>query len=409
MSREEYRGIKGRGASNNPKNRFERIEVEPDPEEFDPDAPKLETVYLKDHARSIVTTNDSPDIGFDAGISPYRGCSHGCAYCLAGDTPILMGDGTTRPLEDLRTGDEIYGTIRRGAYRRYAKTRVLDHWRVRKPAYQVILEDGTRLVCGGDHRFLTERGWKFVTGTMQGDGQRPYLTRNNKLMGVGGFSRTPEKNGDYKRGYLCGMIRGDGHLGSYLYRREGGTQGRAYRFRLALTDRDALRRAEEYLLNFEIATRDFVFQEATAGGMAMHAIRTSSRGHFELIQEIITWPSVPSTSWRRGFMAGIFDAEGSYRDNTLRIHNTDLEIVDRVVHYLKRFGFTFKIETAGENQARPVKVVRVCGGLREHIRFFHLTDPAISRKRDIEGIAIKSDADLTVKEIQPLGTKISSI
>lgn len=125
-----------------------------------------------------------------------------------------MGDGTTRPIEGLRVGDKIYGTIRRGYYRRYTKTRVLDHWRVRKPAYLVILKDGTRLVCGEDYRFLTERGWKFVTGTMQGDGQRPYLTTNNKLMGVGGFAQPPEKDDDYRRGYLCGIIRGDGHLGS---------------------------------------------------------------------------------------------------------------------------------------------------------------------------------------------------
>ncbi len=403
MSREEFRGIRGRGASGNPKNRFERIEVVPDPDEREPENP--ETVYLKDHARSIVTTNDSPDIGFEAGISPYRGCSHGCSYCLDGDTPILMGDGTVRALENLQVDDEIYGTVRRGNYRRYTKTRVLDHWRVRKPAYRVVLADGSCLICGGDHRFLTERGWKFVTGTMYGDGQRPYLTTNNKLMGVGEFADPPEKDEDYRKGYLCGIVRGDGHLGSYVYNRKGDKSWRVYRFRLALTDKDALQRAGEYLLGFEIATREFVFQEALSGRTAMHAIRTSSRGHFELLQEIVAWPSSPSVSWRKGFMAGIFDAEGSYRDNVLRIHNTDVEIIGCVVSCLESFGFDFGIEIAGKNRARPVKVVRVRGGLKEHLRFFHTFDPAISRKRDIEGTAIKSAVDLAIKEIQPLGAR----
>ena len=50
------------------------------------------------------------------------------------------------------------------AYRRYVKTRVLAHWSVIKPAYRITLEDGTTLVAGPDHRFLTDRGWKFVTG-----------------------------------------------------------------------------------------------------------------------------------------------------------------------------------------------------------------------------------------------------
>ncbi len=403
MSREEFRGVRGRGASGNPKNRFETLEVEPEPGELGPGKP--ETVYLKDHARSIVTTNDSPDIGFEAGVSPYRGCSHGCAYCLAGDTPILMGDGATRLLKDVLAGDEIYGSVRRGNYRHYTKTRVLDHWRVRKPAYRVILAGGTRLVCGGGHRFLTECGWKFVTGTMQGDERRPCLTTNDKLMGIGRFADPPEKDGDYRRGYLCGIIRGDGHLGSYTCRRKGGRFGSVCRSRLALTDRDALQRTEEYLLGFEVSTRNFVFQEAVDGGKTMRAIHTSSRAHFELVQEVVAWPSSPSASWCKGFTAGVFDAEGGYRDNILRIYNADVEVIDRIVYFLDRFGFAFEIETTGENQVRPLKVVRVSGGLKEHLRFFHTFDPAISRKRDIEGTAIKSAAALTVKEIQPLGTK----
>ena len=91
MSEKEFRGIRGRGAAGNPNNRFEKIEieVEPDPGELDPEKP--ETVYLRDHARSIVTTNDSPDIGFDAGISPYRGCSHGCVYCFSRPNHEYLG------------------------------------------------------------------------------------------------------------------------------------------------------------------------------------------------------------------------------------------------------------------------------------------------------------------------------
>ncbi len=182
--------ITGRGAAANPKNRFEKIEVEPDPAETG-DEPRPETVYLRDHSRSIIATNNSPDIGFDASINAYRGCSHGCVYCLQGDTPILMADGTTRRLEDVQVGDEIYGTVERGAYRRYTKTRVLDYWGVRRSAFRVTLADGTRLVAGGDHRFLTDQGWKFVTGAMRGDGQRPCLTSNDNLMGTGTLAFVP--------------------------------------------------------------------------------------------------------------------------------------------------------------------------------------------------------------------------
>ena len=83
------RSIVGRGAAGNPKNRFERIEVEPD--EIEGDEPRPETVYLRDHSRSIIARNDSPDIGFDASINPYRGCSHGCVYCYARPTHEYLG------------------------------------------------------------------------------------------------------------------------------------------------------------------------------------------------------------------------------------------------------------------------------------------------------------------------------
>jgi DNA repair photolyase len=133
-------------------------------------------------------------------INPYRGCSHACAYCLAGETRILMADGRTKTLAEVHVGDAIYGTVRQGSYRRYVITEVLAHWSTIKSAYRVALEDGTRLICSGDHRFLTGRGWKHVTGAEQGAARRPHLTTNDKLMGVGAFAEPPKESADYRRG-----------------------------------------------------------------------------------------------------------------------------------------------------------------------------------------------------------------
>lgn len=82
--------IVGRGAAFNPKNRFEKIEVEPDPDELEEES-RSETIYLRDLSRSIITRNTSPDIGFEASINPYRGCSHGCSYCYARPTHEYLG------------------------------------------------------------------------------------------------------------------------------------------------------------------------------------------------------------------------------------------------------------------------------------------------------------------------------
>ncbi len=83
-------GIKGRGSAENPANRFEKIEFEPTEEEIS-EGISPETVFYKDTSKSIITYNDSPDVGFNAGINPYRGCEHGCIYCYARPSHEFLG------------------------------------------------------------------------------------------------------------------------------------------------------------------------------------------------------------------------------------------------------------------------------------------------------------------------------
>ncbi|HEY5770434.1 MAG TPA: PA0069 family radical SAM protein [Terrimicrobium sp.] len=71
-----------RGATINPGNRFERLEVSID-EEFALEDRNPRTMYLRDGTQTLISFTDSPDIGFGASINPYRGCEHGCAYCYA--------------------------------------------------------------------------------------------------------------------------------------------------------------------------------------------------------------------------------------------------------------------------------------------------------------------------------------
>ena len=83
--------IQGRGASGNPANRFERISYERDEDRDPAEEPKLTTEYYKDTSRSIIITNDSPDVAFEASINIYRGCEHGCVYCFARPTHEYLG------------------------------------------------------------------------------------------------------------------------------------------------------------------------------------------------------------------------------------------------------------------------------------------------------------------------------
>ena len=89
--------VRGRGSQLNPPNRFGGPLHVLDLEQVEHDEEYLEslrhrpTEYLPDRSRSIVTENDSPDVGFRYSLNPYRGCSHGCSYCYARPTHEFLG------------------------------------------------------------------------------------------------------------------------------------------------------------------------------------------------------------------------------------------------------------------------------------------------------------------------------
>jgi DNA repair photolyase len=86
--------IHGRGAAANPANRFVQRELVPDGDwldALDDDEPGPQTVFMRDATRGIIARNDSPDVGFETSVNPYRGCEHGCIYCFARPTHEYLG------------------------------------------------------------------------------------------------------------------------------------------------------------------------------------------------------------------------------------------------------------------------------------------------------------------------------
>ena len=81
-----------RGAASQPKNRFAATHRERDPDWQDEiEEPLPRTQFIPDHSATLITYNDSPDVGFEASLNPYRGCEHGCIYCYARPTHEYLG------------------------------------------------------------------------------------------------------------------------------------------------------------------------------------------------------------------------------------------------------------------------------------------------------------------------------
>ncbi|HEX3862071.1 MAG TPA: PA0069 family radical SAM protein [Stellaceae bacterium] len=88
------RARKGRGAASNDTGRFEsekRAVFDDGWETGEIDEQRIATTLTVDATRSIIARNDSPDIGFDRSINPYRGCEHGCIYCYARPSHAYLG------------------------------------------------------------------------------------------------------------------------------------------------------------------------------------------------------------------------------------------------------------------------------------------------------------------------------
>jgi DNA repair photolyase len=84
---------RGRGARSNRVGRFESElrEAIDDGWAMQEDAPPLKTEVRLEKVKSIISSNDSPDLSFDRSINPYRGCEHGCSYCYARPTHCYLG------------------------------------------------------------------------------------------------------------------------------------------------------------------------------------------------------------------------------------------------------------------------------------------------------------------------------
>jgi DNA repair photolyase len=166
----------------NPRNRFASSLVE----YFDDlPGPEVELSLYEDHTKRVLAENDSPDLGFRYSINPYRGCFHGCAYCLSGETRILMADGSTKQLADVTAGEQVIGTAVTRGTRRFVPSLVLDRWATARRAYRVQLDSGTELVASGDHRFLTPQGYRYVIPPGRNTRARLHLREKDACLGPG--------------------------------------------------------------------------------------------------------------------------------------------------------------------------------------------------------------------------------
>ena len=328
-----------------------------------------------------------------------RGCDFKCPWCVSLNTKVLMANLTIKRIRDIQIGDEIIGFQKRGYQKQYRmkKTRVLAKNLKKTEAYRITLKNGQQVICSKDHKWLTLRGWKYTIGSMAGKNQRPYLTINSRIRVIDHLIEFVETE-NYMKGYLSGIFKGDGHIGIAKEKRKGYKNHPL--IRLAITDIEALERTEKYLKNLGLKNiRKRCFRKSNLRHpKQMMAIQSQRWDNYLKLNKIIKFKN--NDDFMKGFLAGFFDAEGSFSNTILRFANIDKELLTFCMKCLAKFNFNFVLEKFKFS----VPKIRFKGNINEKIRFFNLTNPVIIRKKKIQDFAFSGKSK--IQKIEYLGRRL---
>lgn len=310
-------------------------------------------------------------------------CQLKCDYCLPAGTPVLLGNGQWKAIEEIKVGENIVGfdEFRPGEkkHQKYHPAQVTHVMNRVIDGFKVTL-DKTSFVASGDHMWLTPDGrWRKTKDFQVGQ----------KIRWVTLPVLPPEFDIDYMKGYFTGISTGDAQIGSFLC---DGYMKRKYR--LALKDTALLDRTEYFAEQLGIN----LYRSEVQVGITCEALLTSDGEVYKKILEIIS-EEIDSDSYKKGYLAGIFDAEGSsHRSKYIRIANQNLAIIERAAHYLDDLGFEVMIEPPIKNGTRNV---RILGGLDTVFQFFGQVVPASQDKLSYEGVAL-NQGSAVIQSIEPV-------
>lgn len=335
-------------------------------------------------------------------------------HCPAPDSKVLMGDLRWKLAGNLSPGDEITGVDenvpKNARHRRIQKSIVK---RVRKNAtncLKVVTDVGDTIVSE-DHRFLcqTKSGVKWKNLKLK--------DKRYKLpQGIKGFFAPDifEEDFNYKLGYFTGYHEGNGVFQYTPNNRRARIFDAPCKFELESKDIEGIQYISTFLDSLGIDTWLSKCPVLAGGAIQYTIFKINIRNAakcakiYELFQKV----SIEQKNYRRGWLAGIFDARGVHafqkdgKGGTLRVYNKNKSILNRIKDYLIEFNFnitTYKSHSSGNN---VTKFVGVKGGIVQHTRFLAVFQPKIARKHlnTLINAGIRDFGKLVkIQEVIPIG------
>lgn len=309
-------------------------------------------------------------------------CNLACEYCRPAGSPVLMVDGTYRRVETIRPGDVVMGFQKQRSetgkswVTKLTPSTVVGVGSREAPLVRVMFDNHPSLLCTPDHRWFTGRSY-----TVAYPGQMVRRISQEAFV----HEETP----DFCLGYLQGLIAGDGTVvdKQYTYR---GKKVRQRRIRIALKDTEPLDRVIKYTQVLGLPKWVPVdVSDWFPGGQALRS------GKKELREACTTLPMDPSQDFMRGWVAGMYDAEGSLDIGVLKVSQNEGPTHRRLVQYLTALGFSPRDKHYAGASSRTIEI----GTQEQIIRFLTMCPPAIPRRRDLVGVMLRMRKALVTKVV----------
>ena len=302
-------------------------------------------------------------------------------YCVTGDTLILTSDYSWKHMKDIRVGDSIVSfdevPLNKKRSFRISKVKAITNY-VSDNLFEIKTNKGN-VRATGNHPWLVHDDHgrnKYITTEQL----RKNLLRHPQVLRS--FSRPVNpadtiESREYVSGYVAGSIEGDGYINTYTYK------GKApiYRVALEVIDKDFRDTCYSYLKQLGMMPNVGEREWSIPNRKKSYRVVCSKKADYDTMLKLLSTKDFKDKDFCRGYIAGMFDAEGEYDKSTtsgqLRISNKDPEVITNITTILKKFNFNYSLYAPRSN---GVRYIHLLGGIQEHIRFFSLFKPKITRK-----------------------------
>lgn len=335
-------------------------------------------------------------------------CNCDCLYCLTEDTEITMGDFSKRKISDIKEGDIILGfdeyPNKNIKHRRIKPAKVLKLYKRESEVVRLVFEDNSFLDITKNHLILTNRGKARTSWKEAGS-----YKINQKVMSFPTLTIKPlQMNKDYKTGYFISMMLGDGTNKKYIDK----NGYNMFKTRLAVKDIEIIDRIKAYCEDLDINLYESDYKVSTfEGDVFSPALFGNTEVIYNQVNKLIdaNFRQNKTFEYYMGFLAGIYDAEGSIdkSSNTIRITNSDKKILDEIKEGLELLDIKYVIEIPKHKVNKQCYVVRLITGkgLRglNNLKFILQTKPCVKRKGYENFYNIPIRFTKRIKDIKPLG------